>query len=202
MFWTNDATLLLKPVLIPVDYMAFDEKMNTLTRLVIFVSIIVALVIQNVNVILFMIIMMIMIVIIYNYHSKYEKTTEKFLNENDLTIVDNEICVKPSNNNPLMNPDLTNVKDYDKYEISGACPSYNENIGKKIDEIFDKSSFINASDVYNQSSLLKRQFYTVPGNKVPNDQNKFADWLYNRGPSCKENNGERCYSNMYRDLRV
>jgi len=202
MFWTEDITLLWKPILIPTDYMSFDEKMNALTRLVIFICLITGLVIQDINVILFMIIIMVAIVVIYKYNEKTQtEITEEFFNRNELDIVNNSICVKPTDDNPMMNPDLTNIRDYEKYNISGACPSYTDHIADKIDEIFDKSSFINSTDIYN-TSLLKRQFYTVPGNKVPNEQNKFANWLYNRGPSCKENNEERCYSNMYRDIRL
>jgi Ca2+/Na+ antiporter len=203
MFWTEDISVLLIPTLLPTDYMSFDEKMNTLTRLVIFICIILSLITQDINIILFMMIIMIFIIIIYKYSEKYrDDIAEKFLNENDLEVIDNLVCIKPSINNPMMNPNITHLRDYSKNEISGACPSFNENIEKQIEEIFDKQNFINSNDLYNRSSLLKRQFYTVPGDSIPNDQNEFGNWLYNRGPSCKEGNSNRCYTNMYRDIRL
>jgi len=146
--------------------------------------------------------MMIIIIVIYKYSkTSQNETIEEFFNKNELDIVDDSICVKPTSNNPLMNPDLTNVRDYSKYNVSGACPSFKDHIAEKIDEIFDNNSIIDSNNIYN-TSLLKRQFYTVPGNQVPNEQNKFANWLYNRGPSCKENNVERCYTNIHRDIRM
>jgi len=203
MFWTEEVSILLTPTLIPTDYMSFDEKLNTLTRLVIFICLIVSLITQNINIIVFMFIIISLIVIVYKYSEKYrDEVTEDFFNENDLEVVDNQVCVKPSINNPLMNPNIIHLRDYDKLKISGACPSYNENIGNQIEEIFDKSNFINSNDLYNRSSLLKRQFYTVPGDTIPNNQNEFGHWLYNRGPSCKEGNLTRCYTNMHRDIRL
>lgn len=202
MFWTEDISVLLKPVLIPTDYMSFDEKINALTRLIIFIGLISALILQDSRIILLVIILVIILAIIYQYYITYQiDVKESFLNEKDLDIVDNMICVKPTKNNPLMNPNLIEIVDYDKYDISGACPSYSGQTAEDIDEIFERSMFLNATDIYNRGSS-KRQFYTVPVNKIPNDQEMFANWLYNRGPSCKENNGLKCYINIHRDLRL
>jgi hypothetical protein len=61
--------------------------------------------------------------------------------------------------------------------------------------------FQNVDDIYN-TQTSSRQFYTIPSSKIPNDQTLFANWLYNRGPTCKENNGIVCYNNLYKDLRI
>ena len=34
----------------------------------------------------------------------------------------------------------------------------------------------------------------VPGNRVPNDQGNFAQWLYGTPPTCKEGNKIACLS--------
>ncbi len=47
MFWTSDINQLLKPTLIPKDYMSDEEKLNTIVRLIIFISILFALVSLN-----------------------------------------------------------------------------------------------------------------------------------------------------------
>ena len=32
----------------------------------------------------------------------------------------------------------------------------------------------------------QRQFYTIPGGAIPNDQQKFAEWCYKTPATCKE----------------
>jgi hypothetical protein len=67
------------------------------------------------------------------------------------------------------------------------------------DDYFNENVFRETDDLYNKS-LLPRQFYTVPSTTIPNEREKLADWLYNTGPSCKEN-GLVCYDNIYNDIR-
>ena len=47
MFWTSDINNLFKPILIPKDYMNDDEKLNTVVRFIIFISILFALISLN-----------------------------------------------------------------------------------------------------------------------------------------------------------
>jgi hypothetical protein len=196
MFWTENISTLFQPVLIPTDYMTFDEKLNTLTRLIIFVCIIIGLILRDARILLFMIILVLLLVIVYTYQHRFTIQTDNFLNKNNLEIIDNSICVKPSKNNPFMNPNLLHNND----DVP-ACPISNELINEKADSLFDSGMYRNADDIYD-TTTSKRQFYTVPGSTIPNDQTSFANWLYNRGPTCKENNGFKCYTNLYRDLRV
>ena len=194
MFWTNDATQLFVPTLLPTDYMTMEEKLNTLTRLIIFVCIIIALILRDVRIILLMVILVIIIVFIYEYQKNIKKDTTTFLNSRHLKVVDNQVCNKPSKNNPFMNPNMMDISDIE------ACPVSDEQIQKNIDKYFDESMFHNVDDIYDRSTS-KRQFYTVPVSKIPNDQATFANWLYNRGDTCKEDT-IFCYKNIYRDLRV
>jgi hypothetical protein len=197
MFWIYDISQLFKPVLIPTDYMTIEEKLNTLTRLIIFICIILALILQEVRIILLMIILVIVIIVIYNFQNNYTKGVDSFLNENNLQVVDNSICTKPTKDNPFMNPTLTSIGE----DSPKACPITNKQVAENIDDILDSSIFKNVDDIYDRSTS-KRQFYTVPGNKIPNDQTTFANWLYGRAKSCKEENGDQCYKNIYTDLRM
>lgn len=194
MFWTDDIKQLFVPVLIPTDYMTFEDKLNSITRMIIFTCTISALIFRDIRIILFMIILVILIIVIYYYQNNIKKQTDSFLNEKNLEVIDNKVCVKPSKHNPFMNPNLTNLVDAE------ACPITNEAIGTNIDKIYDESMFRNVDDIYDRSTS-KRQFYTVPASKVPNDQTTFANWLYNRGDTCKEDT-IFCYNNLYRDLRI
>lgn len=202
MFWTQNINILLRPVLIPTDYMSIDDKLNALTRLVIFVCTILALILQDMKIVLFMIIIVIMIVLIHNYQYRFRSETETFLNKNNMDIVENKACTKPTKDNPFMNPIVPLAfENSDTTGASGACPIDNSKIQDQIDKMYDESMYRDSDDIYDRTTG-KRQFYTVPGSSIPNDQTVFANWLYNRGTSCKENNGERCYDNLYRDLRL
>lgn len=200
MFWTQDMTILFQPVLIPVDHMPIDEKLNALSRLVILICVIVSLILQDIKIVLFMIILLLAIVVVHGYQSKNNENTDTFLNEKHVKVIDNKACTKPTKNNPFMNPVLTNISKESEDTI-GACPVYDKEIESSINKMYDESLYRNADDIFD-TATGKRQFYTVPVTNVPNDQTTFANWLYNRGETCKENNGIRCYTNMYRDLRI
>lgn len=198
MFWVNDINLLFKPALIPTDDMNMDDKLNAITRLIVFICLIITLLLRDTRFILLMIILVLMIVVVYQYQQNLYKTTDTFLNNQQLTIVDKNVCRKPSEHNPFMNPIVGDDINNDEYD---ACPIYNNDIQDEVNDIYETSMYTNANDIYNRNTGI-RQFYTVPASKIPNEQTVFANWLYNRGETCKENNGVRCYNNLYRDIRL
>lgn len=196
MFWTDNFSELVNNItLIPTDYMTIEEKLNTLTRLVIFICIIIALILQDSKIILLMIILVIIIIVIYQFQKNEQKEVDTFLDDINSKVVDNKICTKPTKNNPFMNPSILDVQS-----DQPACPLTDKATLTSIDEIYDNTMFQNADDIYDRTTS-KRQFYTVPASAIPNDQGTFAHWLYNRGKSCKENNGIQCYNNIYTDIR-
>jgi hypothetical protein len=197
MFWTEDINELFKAELIPTDYMTIDDKLNTLTRLIIFVCLILVFLLQDTKILLLMIILVLIIIVIWSYQNTSEADTASFTNEKHIEVINQKICTKPSKDNPFMNPSLLDLK-YGATETSGACP-VTDNM-EKMDELFDTTMYKNADDIYNRSSS-NRQFYTVPGSSIPNDQASFANWLYNRGKSCKESNETQCYNNLYTEMR-
>lgn len=102
-------------------------------------------------------------------------------------------CRVPTKDNPFMNPGLLEFSN-DNINMPKSCPSYN-NVGvqKRIDELFNKDLYRDVKDVFNKNNS-QRQFYTVPGNQVPNDQNSFANWCYGMPETCKEGNKLSCLS--------
>lgn len=196
MFWTQNISKLFEPVLLPTDYMTIDDKLNALTRLIIFVCLILALILQDARMLLLMIILVLLIVIVYNYQNKFTSKADSFLNKKEIDVVDNVICNKPTKNNPFMNPNLL-----DMFDDIPACPVWNQNVNQQIDDMFDSGMYRNSDDIYDRTTS-KRQFYTMPSTTIPNDRTAYANWLYNREPTCKENNGAQCYENLYNDLRL
>ena len=199
MFWLDNLNILTIPVLIPDINMTFEEKLNSIIRGLLFLGIIFTLVFNDSKYILFVLIIMIISIIIYNYQYEKNKQIEKYLNENNLDIINNKKCIKPTKANPFMNPNILDRK-YDKNNnMFSACSIENSKISKNIDKYFSENVFRETDDLYNKS-LLPRQFYTMPSTTIPNNREKLGDWLYNKGPSCKENN-LKCPDNKYNDLR-
>ena len=86
---------------------------------------------------------------------------------------------------------------------AGMQPYRFSNFDQKKDLRFQtyKNIFRDANDLYDRG-LSIRQFYTIPGKTIPNDQNTFAQWLYNTNnnkKSCKEGNQIRCIQNLNLD---
>jgi hypothetical protein len=101
-------------------------------------------------------------------------------------------CRVPNKDNPFMNPSL---HDYGSNQSPPkSCPSYN-NVGvqRRVEELFNKDLYRDVTDVFGKQNS-QRQFYTVPGSQIPNDQGSFAQWLYGTPPSCKEGNQVACLS--------
>ena len=198
MFWLDNISELMNPIIIPDINMTIEEKINAIIRAIIFVGLICTLIFNDTRYILFIIIIMIVSILIINYQYDKNKKIEKYLDLNDLDIVDNKKCIKPTENNPFMNPNiLTTKKGNQEY---AACSIHNKNVNKNINKYFYEKIFRNADDIYDKSTL-DRQFYTVASTTIPNNREKLGDWLYNRGPSCKEGNGSKCYNNLYNDIK-
>lgn len=199
MFWLNNLKVLSKPILIPNNYMTIEEKINAIIRLILFVGIISTLIFNDSRYILFVIIIMIISIVIYNYQNEKKLRTEKYLNDNDLDIINNEKCIKPTSNNPFMNPNIVNI-NYQENSQPKSCSIENRKISNDMKKYFYANVFRETDDIYDKN-LLERQFYTVPATSIPNEREKLGDWLYNRGPSCKEENGIQCYNNLYNNLK-
>jgi len=197
MFWTDDLNELFKPTLIPTDHMSVDDKLNAISRLIIFICLVLSLVLQDAKIIVLMFFLLILVIIVQKYDKGFKKEVDKFMDANSITVVDNNICVKPTRHNPYMNPNLLDINK----ESFGACSVNDVDTNALADKYFNESMFLNVDDIYNTTNS-RRQFYTVPSTTIPNDQTTFANWLYNRGTSCKEGDGERCFNNVYNDLRL
>ena len=107
----------------------------------------------------------------------------------------NTECRIPTKENPFMNPTLA---DYGRENIKKSCPSYN-NVGvqRRMNELYNEDIYRDIKDVFNKNTG-DRQFYTVPGNQVPNDQGSFSQWCYGQPPGCKEGNQIACLSQLGR----
>jgi hypothetical protein len=119
-------------------------------------------------------------------------------NSKQLEALTSKDCAEPTLNNPFMN---FNVLNSGAEENKSACNySNNTDTKNKIKQYFDYKLIRTDEDIFDKNAS-DRQFYTMPNTDVVNDQNDFAMALYGRSKSCKENNGEQCYNNVYRYMK-
>ena len=171
-FWLDDPNqLILNYDIIPVDGMSFEEKLNILVKFTFIVTIILAIITKNLNILSIMIAVMILTIVAYIH---FKNKREQFFGFNN--------CIEPTINNPFMNP---NIFDNN----TNACPL--DYAYEDIIKSFNKNIFKDAIDIYGNDGG-QRQFYTMPNN----EQKDFANWLYDDGKSCKEGNANRCARNL------
>lgn len=108
--------------------------------------------------------------------------------------IDNYNFVKPTINNPFMNPTL--YKNENNIEMINDIDIQNE-----INKNFNHNLFLDIEDAYKNRNS-QRQFYTIPGSRLPPDQMKFARWLYNDDTSCKLNTKDCLPYPRYKRVRI
>ena len=183
-------------IVIPSKDMTLEEKINSIVRFFIYFGIILALVCSNYKYLFFGIIACLLSLVIYQYEKTVKEEKAKFMDDKNLTIVNNDLCTKSTVDNPFMN---SSIIDYaDNPNRPKACDVDNEGIKKVVESNFNKNLFKNVSDLYGKMSS-QRQYYTMPSTTIPNDRDSFMKWRFSpmvESQSCKEGDGLQCYRNL------
>tara|TARA_B100000686_G_scaffold351790_1_gene451604 strand:- start:1012 stop:1680 length:669 start_codon:yes stop_codon:yes gene_type:complete len=192
--------------IIPNKHFDFNRKLNSLLRLSIYYAVIIYLMDKKkANMFYIPFIVSIVTYILSRRYKEtfYDKVTTDLMNDDTNNYLTTEELVKnlkgdcniPTKNNPFMNPEIYNYNTKNVEE--SACTSYNnKGIQSYTDELFSSSLIRDVTDLFGKNNS-QRQFYTVPGNSIPNNQDKFAKWLYATPKTCKEGNGLQCAANIY-----
>ena len=201
-FWYEDPNMLLAfnrlTEFFPTPDMTVDEKLNSVTRLSLYVSMVMYAYTGNYLWLFVVIGALIITYLIFKNSDKMNKTIDLFKNMGDKKYPVN--YVEPTKDNPFMNVLMTDYDDNVNREASiKRTTQYNPNLSKKIENKFSINLYKDLSDVYGKENS-QRQFYTTPVTTIPNDQGKFAKWLYNTPKTCKEGNGAQCVANNYEPL--
>lgn len=173
---------------------SFKDKILIISNFVFFVALILSLISRSVFFVVFAIIINLFLVYIYFYYNKEQYKIKEELENNNQAIINNKLCVKPSKNNPFMNPTIVDIGINNNVNLN-ACYIDNPRIKKDINNHFLNNQYRDVIDIYDRNSS-QRQFYTMPSTTIPNNQEAFSKWLYYRKESCKEGNGEQCYNNI------
>tara|TARA_B110000285_G_scaffold176929_1_gene198750 strand:- start:1652 stop:2290 length:639 start_codon:yes stop_codon:yes gene_type:complete len=200
--WINDVSVLYNGnylfEIIPNKGFDFNRKLNSLVRLSIYYSAIMFLVNKDTNIFFLPAIVLAISVILNKNHAKTQieestnnlKMDEIKVMEDDMNIVSSS-CRIPTDENPFMNALHTTNSPNLK-----SCSSYNnKGVQRDIDNKFNTDLYRDANDIFGKNNS-QRQFYTVPGGSIPNDQESFTNWLYKTPKTCKEGNGTQCFSNV------
>lgn len=201
-FWSDKISILFDKQyaleILPKKEFDLNRKLNALLRFTIYYCLIIYLLdMKKTHMLSFILGMAIFTFII---HKKYkdafvEKITNKIMNNShDMDLSKLEESYKlPTKNNPFMNPTL------DEYGTNTSKPAYdsynNKGIQRVMEDDFDEGLYKDVNDIFNKNNS-QRQYFTVPGNSVPNDRDTFMKWCYQTPPTCKEGNGLQCMANQ------
>jgi hypothetical protein len=224
-FWTENPNVLLDPTylfeIFPVEKMTFAQKLNAVSRMLIFATVALFMVSQNPNVLLASLITMGAIaVVFYTQRPKSGKKVRFDLEEDNAAVesfaglakhtlesedkyIQSEIFDISKPNNPFSNVLLT---DYENNPNKKPAPasyntSNNTDILAQAKEFVKEANpdqpdiadklFKNLGDEL-QFEQSMRPFYSTPNTRVMNDQQAFADFCYGSMVSCKEGNMFAC----------
>lgn len=217
-FWYQDPNILFDTKFIfeffPLNNMSFNQKLNALSRTIIFATIILFIFKRSLGLLLGSFVSLLSIYIHYTFHQKKKEGFETdnfevrnpaldYLRDNNIAVPKN-MFQPPSSKNPFSNALLT-----DNVNRKPAAPIVNQNVKNNIlkqaiqlvnesnpgqPEISDKL-FTNLGDMLGFEQSL-RQFHTTANTTIPNDQGAFADFCYGSMNSCKSGNLFNCAKNL------
>jgi hypothetical protein len=229
-FWTENPNVLFQQKyffeFFPTETMSYSQKLNAVSRMVIFLTIISFIFTKSKQLLFISAITLFFIFMLFYYKEQeklkvenkkmdLEKTMEGFdniaidtLRQNNIQIPD-KVFAPPSSHNPFSN---VLISDYD-YNVNKkpAAPAFNQNVNNDIlnqakqlvreanpdqPDISDKL-FKDLGEQYVFEQSL-RPFHSNPSTTIPNDQQGFAEFCYGSMVSCKEGNMFACARNLAR----
>ena len=218
-FWSEDPNVLFRPEylteIFPSGDMSLSQKMNAITRMVVYITLLLFIYTRNIRTIIVSALTVGAIFLMYRQKSG-ESTMEKFgskvvrdsLAEQDISIPD-DVFDQPSPENPFSN---VLMNDYDfNVDKKPAPPMYNKAVSESVlsqakqlvresnpgnPDIADKL-FNDLGEQYAFERSMQ-PFYSMPNTTIPNDQKGFAEFCFGSMISCKEGNQFACARNLDR----
>jgi hypothetical protein len=183
-------------VLYPSSEMEYSEKLNSIMRVVLYITIILYSLMNDTKVFILLIIVGAVVYLMYEVEENKEKYLEKdryarydkdeYMKETETY---NRVCTQPTKDNPFMN---VTMNEYQENPKRGKACKIDKKVNEYINDYFNEDLYRSVDDIYNKNAS-ERQYYTMPVTEIPNNQDKFAQWLYgNDDKTCKEGNGLKC----------
>lgn len=198
-FWDENPNILFNTsrlkFFFPNKNMSFNEQLNTYTRLSFYISIILFIYSGKYHYLFIFIFTIIITFLIHKNLSKKDKINKQIEKFGKYFYPTKYIY--PTKNNPFMNINLLDYKNNPNRDTAYKIHDSNKkNIDKQINNKFNINLYRDLDDIYEKNNS-QRQFYTTPITTIPNNQDKFARWLYNIDKTCKEGNGNQCVKNNF-----
>ena len=231
-FWSNEPSILFNKDYIlqlwPSSTMSYEEKLNSITRLVILMTILGYIFTFSIRFILIGFATLIIIFVLYN--SRKQKLSKDMLDgsfkegfsgidikNQESTIINPETLktylksefTPVSKKNPLGNVLLTEITDDPNRK--SAPPSFNTEVYEDINNTTKRMVQNLNPGIKNTNKQLfgdlgeqfefdqsQWSFYSMPNTKIPNDQGAFANYLYGDMPSCRDGDAFACIKDNQR----
>ena len=231
-FWSNDPTILFNKdnllQLWPNQQMTFECKLNAISRLVLFMTILGFLFTRNINLLIIGVITLALIFSIYKLrkqniiNSLLDKkegfTANGSVNQNNANAVVLDTILKKefhptTKKNPFGNVLLTDIMD--EPDRPSASPSFNPDVYDNINKATKKQTqmlypgikntnkqlYGDLYDNYTFDTQMMQRFYTTANTRVTNDQGAYAQWLYGYMPSGKSSGPDGVFARTQDNYR-
>ena len=230
-FWFNDPIILLNQESIlqiwPTQQMNFESKLNAISRLVIFMSLLGFIFTRNLNLIIIGIVTLAIIFTLYKLRKQsIVKFKEGFSVNPSIQPTASPMTTNPvtlesvlrsefhptTKKNPFGNVLLTDIADNPNRKA--AAPSFNPDVYDDITSSVKKQTQMLNPDIINTNKQLygdlkdnydldnsMMRFYSTANSRVANDQNAYAMYLFGNMPSGKSSGPDGALSRIQDNFR-
>jgi hypothetical protein len=213
-FWGNNPTVLFNQQyileLFPSKEMNYNGKLNSITRLIILLTVIGFIFTFSFKILGIGLITIFIIYLLYFFKKKEGfQNSPTFLNPETLERTLKKEYYHTNSKNPFSNVLLPEIK-YDRNR-DPAPPSFNPDVYEDItDSTKQMIQELNPEIIDTNKQLFgdlaenfmldqsNRVFYSTANTRVSNDQGAYAKYLYGNMPSCKNNDTLECVKDNYR----
>ena len=229
-FWFNDPIILFNQESIlqiwPTQQMNFESKLNAISRLVIFMSLLGFIFTRNLNLIIIGIVTLAIIFTLYKLRKQsIVKFKEGFsvnpsiqpsIQQSLAPMTTNPVTLESvlrsefhptTKKNPFGNVLLTDIADNPNRKA--AAPSFNPDVYDEITSSVKKQTQMLNPDIINTNKQLygdlkdnydldnsMMRFYSTANSRIENDQGAYAKYLYGQMPSSKSSGPDGAYQRV------
>ena len=225
-FWFNDPIILFNKESIleiwPTQQMTFESKLNAISRLVIFMSLLGFIFTRNLNLIIIGIVTLAIIFTLYKLRKqsivkfKEEFSVNPSIQPSASRMTTNPVTLESvlrsefhptTKKNPFGNVLLTDIGDDPNRRA--AAPSFNPDVYDDITSSVKKQTQMLNPDIINTNKQLygdlydsytldnsMMRFYSTANSRISNDQGAFSNWLYGQMPSGKSSGPDGAYQRV------
>jgi len=208
-FWVSDPNILFtEPAFFPTEEMCLEEKMNSVTRTVLCLTLVGYICSQNTMLLLICVILLFSIFFMY----KWEKRTNEGYSDIARAVMPftgAELYQESTPQNPFGNVLGTDYIDNPGRNPAMSCSTeqemaiINENVKTAVSQInytqpdIADKIFTDLGDKFEFEQSM-RCFNATANTQIPNDQQAFAEFCFGSMISCKEGNKFACARNLPR----